>query len=285
MALNSHFFYFTQRDKTMNNQSIKTLAVSSLLFIAIPTLAQTTTPSTAGQYPINTTQTYPQGVSVTPSDSMASLKASETPNTKAMNRRRERRSRRQANTTSSTTDQNSRMSSGGAINTYDAGTTSMTKPAGKSITDFAASSPTHRTLINALQSADLAEPLRGAGAYTLFAPTDQAFAELPAEVRKNLLEGRNRESLKRLLSYHVASGIMDKAELMRQIKAGNGKARLQTLAGSTLTAQLDGNGQLTLTDDTGNTSSVIGSGQQQANGYVFSIGKVLLLNGIDKTFR
>lgn len=151
-----------------------------------------------------------------------------------------------------------------------------------SIGDFIASSPNYITLQNALQTSDLFDMLKGSNAYTLFAPNNNAFKRLPTAVQSGLLDGSNRAALKQVLSYHVVSGALNKDELTRQIKAGNGKAQLKTMAGNTLTAQLGSNGHITLTDEQGNTAQVDGNSFQQANGVVYEINAVLMPgSGID----
>ena len=151
-----------------------------------------------------------------------------------------------------------------------------------SIHDFIASSPNYVTLQNALQSADLNEMLKGSGSYTLFAPSNSAFKKLPATVQAGLLEGRNRDALKQLLSYHVVQGSVDAAELMQRIKAGNGKAQLQTAAGGMLTAKLGADGRVTITDEQGKTATVEAPDKLQSNGVVHGVDAVLLpKNGAD----
>lgn len=145
-----------------------------------------------------------------------------------------------------------------------------------SIGDFMASSPNYITLQNALQSSDLFDMLKGTGPYTLFAPTNNAFKKLPTALQGGLLDGSNREALKQLLSYHVVSGTMNTDEMTRQIKAGDGKAQLKTMAGGTLTARLDANGHIMLMDEQGGTSRVEGSSYQQSNGMVYGIDTVLM---------
>ena len=145
-----------------------------------------------------------------------------------------------------------------------------------SIHDFIASSPNYTTLQNALQSAGLYEMLKGSGPYTLFAPSNSAFKKLPATAQAGLLEGRNRDALKQLLSYHVVEGSLDAAELTQRIKTGNGKAQLQTAAGSTLTAQLGSGGRVTITDEQGQTAVVEAPDKLQSNGVVHGVDAVLL---------
>lgn len=154
-----------------------------------------------------------------------------------------------------------------------------------SIHDFIASSPNYTTLQNALQSVDLYEKLRGNGPYTLFAPTNQAFKKLPPAMQAGLLEGRNHDALTQLLAYHVVQGTVDAAELNRQIKSGNGKATLPTLAGGILTAQAGASGGITLTDEQGHTVSVEQADQYQQKGVIHTIGAVLMPKRSATAFR
>ena len=154
-----------------------------------------------------------------------------------------------------------------------------------SIGDFVASSPNYITLQNALQSVKLDETLKGTGPYTLFAPANTAFKKLPASIQGGLLDGSNRDALTQLLSYHVVNGALTTDELTRQIKAGNGKVQLKTLAGGSLTAQLGANGQIQLTDEKGGTAAVEGSGNRQLNGVVYEINSVLMPKSGSGSFR
>ncbi|GAB3781574.1 hypothetical protein GCM10028818_35940 [Spirosoma horti] len=150
-----------------------------------------------------------------------------------------------------------------------------------SIGDFVSSSPNYVTLQNALQSADMWETLKGSGPYTLFAPTNAAFKKLSSTAQGALLEGSNRAALKQLLAYHVVSGTLSTDELSKQIKAGNGKAQLKTLAGASLTVQ-ESNGHMTLTDEQGHTATIDGMDNRQSNGVVYGITNVLMpKSGVD----
>ena len=117
---------------------------------------------------------------------------------------------------------------------------------------------------------------KGSDSYTLFAPSNNAFKKLPATAQAGLLEGRNRDALKQLLSYHVVQGSVDAAELTQRIKAGNGKAQLQTAAGGTLTAQISSGGRVTITDEQGKTAIVEAPDKLQSNGVVHGIDAVLM---------
>ncbi len=154
-----------------------------------------------------------------------------------------------------------------------------------SISDFIASSPNYVTLQNAIQSAELYQTLAGAGPYTIFAPSNAAFKKLPATMQGGLLEGRNRDALKQLLSYHVIKGSIDGAELTKQIKAGNGKAQLKTLSDNTLVAQVGPDGRITLMDQQGGTAYVEVADNKQSNGVVHGISAVLLPKAETAIFR
>ena len=149
-----------------------------------------------------------------------------------------------------------------------------------SVGDFIAASPNHTTLQNALQTTTLDKTLQGNGPFTVFAPSNEAFKTLPAQTQRVLLEGQNLGTLKTLLTNHVVTGEIDAAELMRRVKAGNGKATLQTVAGKTLTVQAGTGGQLTLTDAQGNTATITMPDHYETNGVVHGITNVLMPSGL-----
>ncbi len=155
-----------------------------------------------------------------------------------------------------------------------------------SIADFAASQPDFSTLQNALQSAGLVETLQGSGrSYTVFAPSNVAFKKLPAKTQNMLLEGRNKESLKSLLTYHVVDGMLDGQALREKINAGQGKATLTTLAGGKLTADMAPDGRFRLTDEQGGVGYVDVPDQFATNGVVHGVDKVLLPKGVVVMFK
>ena len=154
-----------------------------------------------------------------------------------------------------------------------------------SVGTFIASSPNYTTLQNAIQAADLGETLKADGAYTLFAPSNAAFKKLPTDLQGKLLDGSHKDGLKQLLMYHVVAGKVDAAELGKQIKAGNGKAMLTTLAGEKLTASMAANGAISLTDAQGKTARVTGSNVAQTNGIVHEVSAVLLSAAAASSFR
>ena len=155
-----------------------------------------------------------------------------------------------------------------------------------SVADFAASQPDYSTLQNGLQSAGLVETLQGSGkSYTVFAPSNIAFKKLPAKTQNTLLEGRNRESLKALLTYHVVDGALDGEALRQQINSGQGKATLTTLAGNKLMIDVAPDGRFRLTDEQGGVGYVDMPDQFATNGVVHGVDKVLLPKGIAVMFK
>ncbi|MCY7357933.1 MAG: fasciclin domain-containing protein [Rudanella sp.] len=144
------------------------------------------------------------------------------------------------------------------------------------LADFVASQPDYSTLQNALQSADLVNTLKEGQAYTLFAPSNAAFKRLPAATQNVLLEGQNKESLKKLLTYHVVQGTVDARELTKQINAGKGKAQLKTLNGGLLTAKVGADNRVMITDEQGNSAYVDTPDQIQTNGVIHGIDNVLM---------
>src|SRR5215510_12382609 len=91
----------------------------------------------------------------------------------------------------------------------------------KDIIDNAVNSKDHTTLVAAVKAAGLVDTLKGKGPFTVFAPTNEAFAKLPAGTVDSLLKPENKAQLKGVLTYHVVAGKLDAAALAKQIKAGN----------------------------------------------------------------
>src|SRR5580700_481103 len=110
----------------------------------------------------------------------------------------------------------------------------------KDIIDNAANSADHTTLVAAVKAAGLVDTLKGSGPFTVFAPTNEAFAKLPAGTVENLLKPENKDALTKILTYHVVAGRLSAAELKKQIRAGHGQATLKTVSGGTLTAMMQG---------------------------------------------
>jgi len=147
--------------------------------------------------------------------------------------------------------------------------------ASRNIVQNAVNSPIHTTLVAAVQQAQLADTLSGAGPFTVFAPTNDAFAKLPSAAVQGLMQDANRTALQGVLTYHVVPGRLTSADLMRQIRAGNGRATLTTVQGGTLTASMM-NGRVMLTDARGGMSHVQIADVMQSNGVIHSVDTVLM---------
>jgi len=147
----------------------------------------------------------------------------------------------------------------------------------KNIVQNALNSDDHTTLVAAVKAAGLVDTLEGPGPFTVFAPTNEAFAKLPAGTVDTLLMADNKPTLTKILTYHVVSGRMDSKDIERAIKAGNGKATLNTVSGGKLWAGMQGK-DLILTDEKGGMSKVTISNVYQSNGVIHVIDSVLQPN-------
>src|SRR6202522_1695692 len=112
--------------------------------------------------------------------------------------------------------------------------------ASKDIIDNAVNSKDHTTLVAAVKAAGLVDTLKGPGPFTVFAPTNEAFAKLPAGTVETLLKPENKAPLIKILPYHVVAGRLSSAELKKEIRAGHGQATLKTVSGGTLIAMMQG---------------------------------------------
>lgn len=147
----------------------------------------------------------------------------------------------------------------------------------RDIIDNAVHSKDHTTLVAAVKAAGLVDTLKGPGPFTVFAPTDEAFAALPAGAVDNLLKPENKAMLTKILTYHVVPGRLSSSELDKQIEAGGGMATLKTVAGGMLTVKGHGK-MLTVTDEKGNTANVTIADVYQKNGVILVADKVLMPN-------
>ncbi len=145
----------------------------------------------------------------------------------------------------------------------------------KDIIDNAVNSKDHTTLVAAVKAAGLVDTLKGPGPFTVFAPTNAAFAALPAGTVDTLLKPENKPALTKVLTYHVVAGRVSAMALKQQIAAGGGKAMLKTVSGGTLTASASGGG-IALMDESGGTSMVTIADVVQSNGVIHVVDKVLL---------
>jgi uncharacterized surface protein with fasciclin (FAS1) repeats len=147
----------------------------------------------------------------------------------------------------------------------------------KNIVENAVNSKDHTTLVAAVKAAGLVDTLEGAGPFTVFAPTNEAFAKLPAGTVDTLLKPENKDMLVKILTYHVVAGKVGAMDLKKMIKDGNGTATLKTVSGGTLTAKEMG-GKIVLTDEKGGTSTVTIADVWQSNGVIHVVDTVLMPN-------
>jgi uncharacterized surface protein with fasciclin (FAS1) repeats len=148
-------------------------------------------------------------------------------------------------------------------------------PADKDIVDTASGSPDHSTLVAAVQAAGLVDTLKGAGPFTVFAPTNAAFDALPAGTVDGLLKPDKKADLTKILTYHVVPGNVDAAALTEQITAGGGSATLNTVQGEALIAKAAAGG-VTITDAKGNIANVTTADLKGTNGIIHVVDKVLM---------
>jgi uncharacterized surface protein with fasciclin (FAS1) repeats len=147
----------------------------------------------------------------------------------------------------------------------------------KNIVQNASKSDDHTTLVAAVKAASLVPTLESTGPFTVFAPTNEAFAALPAGTVDNLLKPENKDQLVKILTYHVVAGRLTAKNLMQQIKDGGGQATLKTVQGEDLTIMMNAsmNG-LVLKDAQGNTANITIKNVMQSNGVIHVIDHVLM---------
>lgn len=145
----------------------------------------------------------------------------------------------------------------------------------KNIVENALNSQDHTTLVAAVKAAGLVDTLEGPGPFTVFAPTNEAFAKLPAGTVDTLLKPENLDTLKKVLTYHVVAGRVSAQDLKKMIQSGGGKAKLTTVEGGTLTAEIK-DGKVMLTDEKGGMATVTIANVYQSNGVIHVIDTVLM---------
>jgi uncharacterized surface protein with fasciclin (FAS1) repeats len=145
----------------------------------------------------------------------------------------------------------------------------------KTIVQNALNSKDHTTLVAAVKAAGLVDTLSGKGPFTVFAPTNAAFAKLPAGTVETLVKPESKPTLTKILTYHVVPGKMTAGAIGAKIKAGRGVARLTTVQGQQLTARMRGR-SLVLTDSKGNVSRVSIANVMQSNGVIHVVDTVLM---------
>lgn len=145
----------------------------------------------------------------------------------------------------------------------------------KNIVQNAVNSADHTTLVAAVKAAGLVDTLSGPGPFTVFAPTNAAFAKLPAGTVDTLLMPANKAALTKVLTYHVVAGKLSAADIAARIKAGGGQAKITTVEGEDVTATMAGK-TLMLTDAKGGMAHVTIANVNQSNGVIHVIDAVLL---------
>lgn len=143
------------------------------------------------------------------------------------------------------------------------------------VVDVAISSKDHTTLVAAVKAAGLVETLKGEGPFTIFAPTNDAFNQLPAGTVEGLLKPESKSALANILTYHVIAGNLDSEAVVAAIKAGNGTAEVTAVNGGTVKAMIE-NGGVVLMDENGNKAKVTAVDLKGTNGVIHVIDQVIL---------
>jgi uncharacterized surface protein with fasciclin (FAS1) repeats len=147
----------------------------------------------------------------------------------------------------------------------------------KTIVQNAVNSKDHTTLVTAVKAAGLVDTLQTAGPFTVFAPTNAAFAKLPAGTVETLIQPQSKATLTSVLTYHVVPGRYTASDLMKAVKDGGGEARLKTVQGGTLTVIPGRSGKsLFIADSKGNTSRVTVADVMQSNGVIHVVDTVVM---------
>lgn len=145
----------------------------------------------------------------------------------------------------------------------------------KNIIQNAVNSKDHTTLVAAVKAGGLVQTLSGPGPFTVFAPTNEAFAALPAGTVATLLKPENKAELDKVLTYHVVPGRLTSADLAMAVKQGGGTATLTTVEGEPLIVGRDAEGW-TITDTKGDVAHVTIANVMQSNGVIDVVDKVLM---------
>lgn len=146
----------------------------------------------------------------------------------------------------------------------------------KNIMQNAINSKDHTTLVAAVKAAGLVPTLEGPGPFTVFAPTDAAFDQLPPDTVQKLLMPQNKSQLVKVLTYHVVPGRYTKSDLKKLIREGGGKAELKTAEGGMLTVMMNGPQNIQLKDGTGGVADITTYDVMQKNGAIDVTDHVLL---------
>ncbi|MEQ7918183.1 fasciclin domain-containing protein [Xanthomonas sp. WHRI 1810A] len=145
----------------------------------------------------------------------------------------------------------------------------------KTIVENAVNSKDHTTLVAAVKAAGLVDTLNGKGPFTVFAPTNEAFAKLPAGTVDTLVKPEHKADLTKILTYHVVSGTHTSKQLMADAKKNGGMVMLKTVQGESLTIKLQ-DGKLWVIDAKGNKASISIADVMQSNGVIHVVDTVLM---------
>ncbi len=148
----------------------------------------------------------------------------------------------------------------------------------KDIVSNIVQSKQHTTLVAAVKAANLVATLQSDGPFTVFAPVNDAFENLPDGTVETLLRPENKDMLTKILTYHVVAGKFDATSITKAIKKGNGSATLTTVSGDKLTAMMNGDRNVILKDESGNYANVTVYDAFQSNGVVHVLDSVILPN-------
>jgi uncharacterized surface protein with fasciclin (FAS1) repeats len=146
----------------------------------------------------------------------------------------------------------------------------------KNIIENAVNSADHTTLVAAVKAAGLVETLQSKGPFTVFAPVNAAFAALPAGTVDTLLKPENKGALSGILTYHVVAARLTYNDLRNMVRNSGGRATVKTVAGGTLTAEMNGPVNIILKDATGAAANISVYDVIQSNGVIHSIDRVLM---------
>ena len=149
--------------------------------------------------------------------------------------------------------------------------------ANKNIVENAINSKDHTTLVAAVKAAGLVDTLEGTGPFTVFAPTNDAFAKLPAGTVDTLLKPENKDTLVKILTYHVLPGKYTAAKLKKDVMKGGGTTTIKTVQGDNLTFTMDGT-DLVVKDEKGTTAHISTANVMQSNGVIHVVDSVLQPN-------
>ncbi|GEN26593.1 fasciclin [Halovibrio variabilis] len=145
----------------------------------------------------------------------------------------------------------------------------------RNIIENAVNSGDHETLVAAVKAAELVDVLQGEGPFTVFAPTDDAFAKLPGGTVDTLLQSENQAQLQSVLTYHVVPGNLTRDVLLEEVMDSDGTAAFKTVQGEYLSVMRNGN-NLMVMDAQGNSANITVVDVAQENGVIHVVDSVLM---------